>query len=138
MSESSFGLTQQQYEQGIDERVMPDSIKVSLNYILRMLSPSHRRPPYAVEMFGKVSDIEEPLEECEWAYSVALETDRPTGVVHLPLNKDGFIVTPNTGNTRDMERSEGFIAIGYFLGRTSLSDSDLSAIVSQPVSVANV
>ena len=114
------------------QRVLPETVKIPLSGIVRMLLPSRHVPPYAIEIFGTVLDIEED-EGPAWNQVLVVECDRPKGISRFPFNTEGFVVTPNTGPERDMERLEGYIEIGYLLGKVSLTDMELTQMVDNPV-----
>lgn len=127
-----LGISQDEYERSIPLRLMPEAITVSLNGILRMLMPTRSQPPYAFEFFGIILEIEEDKRPA-WNQVLVVDCDRPKGIARFPLNLEGFIVTPNTGPTRDVERPEGIIEVGYLLGTTSLPDAELSQVADTAV-----
>lgn len=132
-SERRRPVTEAEYIQGIETRVMPTDIKAFSEYIFRMLKPTHLYPPYASEFEGTVTDLAH-VDDPYWQYKATILM--PNLDLIVPMSEDGFIVTPNIGARRDESRHEGVIPIGYFVGEIALGSPDLTLAVPIPASLS--
>jgi len=130
------GVSEEDYRRQIPERVMPVDFKLQSDYIFRALLRVAFRSPrsFAVDIFVKMVGLK--IEQGKiWDQIVELDlVDCNISDDWVrPVSYEGFVICPNFGPNKVADLPEGVHEIGYFLGKTSLTDSDLTLLTTQPV-----
>lgn len=107
-----FELNKEEYQRGIDNRVMPEDLEFAARYVARLLTLS--QSPYALEVSGRLSYRAQVVGQA-WDWRIGIDYQGAIKPITLLIDQDGFAITRNSGKNRVLSLPEGYIRSGYLL-----------------------